>query len=195
MIKDLVLKSRSYRGYDNNVKISDKDLLEIVDCARLSPSSVNVQPLKYYLSNEEKEVLEILEKTYWAKGLPGITLPKENFGPTAFIIILQDKDIDSNLSRFLKDVGIVAQTMLLAATEMGYGGCMIGNFQPEVIKELLGLSDNLEPILVVALGKPAETIKLVDVINNNTKYYRDDNDVHYVPKRKLEDIILKRGEK
>jgi len=195
MIKEIVLKNRSYRGFDSTVKITDKEMLEIVDCARLSPSSVNMQPLKYYVSNEDLEVSKILENTYWAKGLPNLVLPKENQGPTAFIVILQDLNINNNLNRFLKDVGIVAQSMLLAATEMGYGGCMIGSYNSDAIKDLLSLSDNYEPLLVLALGKPIETIKIVDVVDDKTKYYRDDNDVHYVPKRKIEDIVLKKGVK
>ena len=48
-------------------------------------------------------------------------------------------------------------------------------------------------MLVIALGKPAETIILTEVgEDGNTAYYRDENDVHYVPKRKLEDIIILR---
>ena len=81
--------------------------------------------------------------------------------------------------------------MLLAATEMGLGGCMIGNFQAGTLKAELGLPESFAPLLVVAIGKPAEKIVLTEIKEGeSTDYYRDENDVHYVPKRKLADIVF-----
>ena len=100
-------------------------------------------------------------------------------------------NISANTTRFQRDVGIAAQTILLAAVEKGLGGCMIGSFRKPELKSLLGLSEGIEPNLVVALGKPAEKVILTEVgADGSTAYYRDENDVHYVPKRRLEDIIL-----
>ncbi len=110
--------------------------------------------------------------------------------PTAFIVICQDKNLAPNIASFQRDVGIVAQTILLAATEDGLGGCMIGSFSLAELKKILELPENLEPVLVVALGKPAEKIVLTDVKEDGEiGYYRDENDVHYVPKRALKDIL------
>ncbi len=191
MLKDLVLKNRSYRGYDQTHKISKEQLAEFVDFARLSPSSVNKQPFKYKLVFEGEELDKIREISQWAKGLPHLNLPYEGEQPTAFIVICLDEKIDDSVPRYQKDVGIVAQTMLLAATEAGLGGCMIGNFALQSTKDALGLKDGLTPLLIVAIGKPDEEIVLTEVENGqDTSYYRDENDVHYVPKRKLEDIIL-----
>ena len=93
--------------------------------------------------------------------------------------------------RYQKDIGIVAQTITLAAVEDGLGGCMIGNFTPDEVKEKLNLAENLTPMLIVALGKPAEEIVIKEIENGEgTNYYRDENDVHYVPKRKLKDILI-----
>ena len=172
MLRDLVLKNRSYRGFDESVRISRETLEGFVDCARLCPSSVNKQPLKYFLAWEPDEVEKVQGLTKWARALP-------------------DKRIDENLNRYQKDVGIVAQTMLLAAVEQGLGGCMIGNFQAGEVMEVLGLPEEIRPLLIVAFGKPAEEIHLVDVPEDgNTNYYRDENDVHYVPKRTLADELL-----
>ena len=191
MIKDLVIKNRSYRGYDESRRVTEEELREMVDCARLAASSVNIQPLKFYLAWEKEEVDRIQPLTGWAKGLPELTLPHEGMCPTAFVIICQDTDIYESLARFQKDVGIVAQTMLLAATEMGLGGCMIGSFSAGSVKKELGLAENLAPLLVVAIGKPAEKIVLTEAQpGESVKYYRDENDVHYVPKRQLDELIL-----
>ena len=191
MLKDLVLKNRSYRGFDESVRISRETLEGFVDCARLCPSSVNKQPLKYFLTWEPEEVEKVQGLTKWARALPEMVLPHPGKRPTGFVVICQDKGIDENLNRYQKDVGIVAQTMLLAAVEQGLGGCMIGNFQAGEVMEVLGLPEEIRPLLIVAFGKPAEEIHLVDVPEDgNTNYYRDENDVHYVPKRTLADELL-----
>lgn len=191
MLRELVKKSRSYRGYNQNRKVTKEELLELVDCARLCPSTTNAQPLCYYLAWKPEEVERILRLTKWAAALSDRTLPHPGKHPTALIVILQNTAIRESLTAYQKDVGIVAQTMLLAATEKGLGGCMIGNFRARELKELLSLDEKYVPMLVVAIGEPEETIVLKEVEpGESTTYYRDEQDVHYVPKRKLKDIVL-----
>ena len=191
MFKDLVKVSRSYRGYDESYHFTEKELADFVDCARFAPSSVNGQPFRYYLAWQKEKVALIQSFTRWARALPDMKLPHVGKCPTGFIVICQDLNLGDSIARYQKDVGIVAQTMLLAATEKGLGGCMIGNFGPEKVKEALELPENLIPVLIVAFGKPDEKIVLTEIEEGqSTKYYRDENDVHYVPKRKLKDIII-----
>lgn len=195
-LKELVLKNRSCRGYNERRKITKEELLALADYARVCPSSVNAQPLRYYLAWEADEVAAIQAQTHWARGLPQMQLPHPGMCPTAFIVICQDLTVSDSLSRFQRDIGIVSQTMLLAATEMGLGGCMIGNFSPAGIKKALALPDSLAPVFVVAFGEPAETVVLTEVgPDGSTAYYRDDKDVHYVPKRSLEQVTLCRQER
>lgn len=191
MLKDLVIANRSYRGFDESYRFTKEQLTEYVDMTRFTASSVNAQPLKYHIAYEKEEVDTIQKMTRWARALPQMTLPHDNMHPTGFIIICQDLDISDNLARYQKDIGIVAQTVLLAAAEEGLGGCMIGNFTPSEVKSTLDFPENIQPVLIVALGKPAEKIVITEIENGESiKYYRDENDVHYVPKRKLEDIII-----
>lgn len=188
---ELVRKNRSYRGYNENRPVTREELTRLVECARLCPSSVNAQPLKYRLVWQKEEVARLQEKTNWAKALTSITLPHPGMCPTAFIVICQDTGIDASLQRYQKDVGIVAQTMLLGAVEMGLGGCMIGNFNAGEVRQVLALPEAMAPLLVVAIGEPAETVVLTEVgPDGSVQYYRDENDVHYVPKRALEDILI-----
>lgn len=194
MLKDLVKANRSYRGYDESRRVTKEELMEMADCARLAASSVNQQPLQYYLAWEKEEVDRIQALTKWAKGLPELTLPHPHMCPTAFIAICQNTKRGESLARFQRDVGIAAQTILLSATEMGLGGCMIGNFGAGSVKEALALPEYLSPMLIVAVGKPAETIVLEEVEDGESiAYYRDEQDVHHVPKRKLEDVVLDRS--
>lgn len=191
MFKKLVKQNRSYRNFDNSYVVTKEQLLEMVDCARLAPASVNVQPFKYFLAYQKEIVNRIQPLTGWARALPDITLPHPGKEPTAFIVICQDLSISEAISRYQKDVGIVAQTILLQATHMGLGGCMIGNYNPDKVKEALQLAENFTPVLIIAIGKVDEVVNLLDMNEGEpTNYYRDENDVHYVPKRKLEDIIL-----
>ncbi|MFI3163833.1 MAG: nitroreductase family protein [Bacillota bacterium] len=193
MLLDLVKGNRSYRGYDESRYITTEELTSLVELARLTPSSVNAQPLKYYLVNEKDEVAVVQKMTKWAKALPQLELPHAGECPTAFIVICQDLTLGESLARYQKDIGIVAQTMLLGAVEMGLGGCMIGNFSASEVSETLNLAENIAPVLIVAIGKPQEDIVLVEIAEGEShKYYRDGEDVHYVPKRKLEDIIIKK---
>ena len=188
---ELVRKNRSYRGYNENRPVTREELTRLVECARLCPSSVNAHPLKYRLVWQKEEVARLQEKTNWAKALTSITLPHPGMCPTAFIVICQDTGIDTSLQRYQKDVGIVAQTMLLGAVEMGLGGCMIGNFNAGEVRQVLALPEAMAPLLVVAIGEPAETVVLTEVgPDGSVQYYRDENDVHYVPKRALEDILF-----
>ncbi len=191
LFKELVKKSRSYRGYDESRRITREELLELVDCARFAPSSVNRQPFQYLLAYEQEDLDKIQPLTGWARGLPQMKLPHPGKCPTAFIVICQNTDWDPDLNRYLRDVGIAAQTMLLAAAEMDLGGIMIGNFSPKKLAETMELPENIVPMLIVAFGKPDEKIVLTEVEpNESLNYYRDDQDTHYVPKRKLKDIVL-----
>lgn len=191
MLKDLVLKNRSYRGYDESRDISLEELTDMVAHARLTPSSVNMQALKYYLACDREETDIIQPLTAWARALKK-PVPYPGHCPRAFIIICQDTHISPSLQAFQRDVGIVAQTMLLRAVEMGLGGCMIGSFQKEELHAALHLEDHIRPLLVVAIGKPDETIVLEDAQGDDITYYRDEQDVHHVPKRTLKELIIKK---
>ena len=193
MILELAMKNRSFRGYDESYRFTKEELMELVNVTRFAASSVNRQPFAYYIAWEKDEVDKIQKLTKWARGLPDMTLPHPGMCPTGWVIVCHNTDWSPNVERFRQDRGIVAQTLLLAAAEKGLGGCMIGNYVADDVKAALELPENMVPVLLIALGKPAEKIVLTEVgEDGNVNYYRDENDVHYVPKRKLEDIVLTR---
>ncbi len=188
MFKNLVEKNRSYRRFAQNHEISRSTLLSLLEHARLCPSAANMQPLRYMIYNTSKENELIFPCLNWAAYLNNWDGPAEQEKPSAYIIILGN----SAVAQFLHfDTGIVAQTILLAATELGLGGCMIASVRKNELKEILQLPDELEIILVLALGKPQETV-IIETVSENSdiKYWRDSDSVHHVPKRKLEDLLL-----
>ncbi len=188
----LVKHSRSYRGFDESVPVTRAQLERLVEYARFCPSSVNNQALRFYLSCDRETNARLLPLTAWARRLKGTSLPHPGHAPTGYIVICCDGRVPGGAARYEKDVGIAAQTMLLGATALGLGGCMIGNFVPDKVKAALALAQHLTPVLIVALGKPDETVVLTDARDGAVGYYRDANDVHYVPKRPLEELIVNR---
>lgn len=188
MIEKLIKLNRTYRRFYQNHKISDDNLLKLVNYARLTGSAANLQPLKYYISNNDENNSQIFSKIAWAGYLSDWAGPEEGEKPSSYIVILGDTKISKQRS---VDVGIAAQSIMLGAVEMELGGCMFGAIKRDELKSLLGFDEHLEIELVIALGKPKEQIILEDVESNNVKYWRDENQVHHVPKRKIEEIIIK----
>ena len=190
MLKDLITASRSYRSFDPNTRIPRDMLIDFVDCARLAPSSINLQMLKFRIVDTQQECDAILANTRWAGKIKDCVIPPHGHAPVAYIVICADKLVTPKAEEFQKDVGICAQTIMLAAAEAGFGGCMIGNYQAEKLSQQLALPDHLVPQLVLALGKPDEKVEITDAAEDGSVTYYRENGIHYVQKRKLKDLIL-----
>ena len=189
MLRDLVLKNRSYRAFAPDARISEEQLRAWIDLSRQCPSARNAQPLKYALVTDKETCEKILPYTYWARSL-GIQLPPAGHEPVAYIIICHDTAIGAVNNFSLMDVGICAQTILLAANEDGFGGCMIGSLTADAIREILSIPASMTPLLAIGLGKPDETVVLTEAKDGEIRYFRDEHNVHHVPKRPLDDVIL-----
>jgi nitroreductase len=190
MIRDLVLRNRSYRRFYQDAAINLETLRELVDLARLSASAANVQPLKYILSGDPQRNALIFPCLSWAGYLKDWPGPAEGERPSAYIIILGDKTLKQS---FGCDHGIAAQSILLGATEKGLGGCMIGSIERQRLSEVLEIPPHYEILLVIALGKPKETVVIETVgPDGDIKYWRDEQSRHHVPKRSLAEIIISR---
>jgi len=190
MLKDLLLASRSFRSFDESVKISREELCDWVDHARIAPSSINLQMLKFRIVYKQNECDSLLPLTRWAGKLKEIKLPPVGHAPVAYVVICADEQVSPTAKTFQKDVGICAQTLMLAAAERGFGGCMIGSFSPDEVSKTLSLSENLTPMLVLAFGKPDETVRIVDAAEDGSVTYYRENGIHYVQKRALKDLIV-----
>lgn len=188
MLPELVRKNRSYRRFHQDVPIKLETLKELVDMGRLSASALNMQPLKYVLSCEPKRNAVIFPNLGWAAYLKDWKGPEEGDRPSAYIIML----LDTELSRSAGcDHGIASQSILLGATEKGLGGCMIATVNRKELSQQLEIAPRYEIILVIALGKPKETVVIEKIgPDGDVKYWRDSQGVHHVPKRALEDIII-----
>jgi len=188
MLEDLVLKNRSYRRFQEEVSVAEETLKGLVDLARNTASAANLQPLKYVLSCDSEKNALIFSHLFWAAYLKDWSGPSEGERPSAYIVIVGDKGICGS---FGCDHGIAAQTIMLGAIEKGLGGCMIGSIGRQSLHKDLALSPDHEILLVLAIGKPKETVVIESLgATQDIRYWRDSKGVHHVPKRSLGDIMI-----
>lgn len=188
MIRDLVVSNRTCRRFHQEVRVELETLRELVDLARLSPSGRNAQPLKYILSCDPERNALIFPHLGWAFHLKDWPGPAEGERPSAYIVVLKDMEISRTPNC---DHAIAAHSILLGARERGLAGCMIGSVQREGLRKALGIPPRYEIPLVVAIGKPKEKVVIDEVgPDGDTRYWRDSEGVHHVPKRSLDDIII-----
>jgi len=190
-IRDLVVRNRSYRRFDESHRISLQELVELVGLARCTASATNRQPLKYFLSADPETNDQIFPCLFWAAFLQDWKGPAPGERPAAYIVVLIDETLTKD---WWCDDGIASQTMLLGAVEKGLGGCMIGAIDKDRLRQELAIPENLKIRLVLALGKPAEKVVLEDLEpGGDTRYWRDEEGVHHVHKRGLAELIVSDG--
>ena len=183
-LQSLLTKNRSTRGYDTSFKVRKDQLLSLVEAARLAPSAMNQQTLRYRLVTEEEAHL-VLPHIRMGAALRELNLPLPGTEPNAFVVICSDKE-----GRFVDmDLGIATQTILLRAVEMGLNGICIAAFDKEKVREALQLA--VAPQLIIPIGRSAERIEIKDIAEGESQTYYRENGTHFVPKLTLEDLIIK----
>jgi nitroreductase len=186
MLHDLIRKTRSFRRFREEEAIDPATLRHLVELARLAGSARNMQPLKYILVSEAGMNARIFPHLGWAGYLKDWPGPVAGERPSAYIICLLDTRLSNEADC---DLGIATQNILLGASEKGLGGSRIASISPK-LRDVLEVADHLKILLVLALGRPVETVILEDQKTpGDIKYWRDTQGVHHVPKRGLQEII------
>ncbi|MCH5232597.1 MAG: nitroreductase family protein [Muribaculaceae bacterium] len=190
MLRKLLMADRSYRRFDEGHRIDKETLIQLVELTRYCASGRNLQPLKYFVANENDMCDKIFPLLKWAGYLPEWDGPVKGERPTAYLI----QCLDTNITKsYLSDDGLQQQAITLGAVAEGLGCCIIKSFNVIKLKEILGLPDNYEPIYVIAIGKPIEKVVIDDMSNQDSsdiKYYRTPDGIHHVPKRSLDDLVI-----
>jgi len=184
MIYEKIISRRTIRKFMQK-EVPPEILIKCIDAARLSPSASNLQPLKYILINDKELLKEVFSTLRWAGHIPDYK-HDENEKPVAYVVMLLDKSIRRDLYH---DAGIAAMSIALVAHDEGLGSCMLGAVDREKLRKILNLPDNLEILLVIALGYPAERPVVEKMKNDDVRYRLDENKVLHVPKRDLETIV------
>lgn len=190
MIKDLVVKSRSYRVFDEDHKLEKQDLVDLIELARFSPCGKNVQYLRFIPIYKEEVLKEVYPSLVWAGYLKDWDGPVEGERPTGIILIVS-KEGSLTDPLLACDMGIASQSIVLGAVEKNLGGCMIRALNRKKIAEVLNLSDDYIVHMAIALGKPSQRVIVEDINEGeDIKYWMDEDKTHHVPKIILDDLII-----
>ena len=187
-LKELFVKTRTCRRFDEKFQVSTETLEKLVDLARLSPTGGNRQPLKFILANRKEECERIFPYLAWAAYFKEWQGPEKGERPSSYVIILGDKSLSDN---FGVDHGIAAHAIMLGAYNEGLGGCIIASIKREELMTELRIPDRYEILLILAMGKPVEKVTIEDLKEDDVRYWRDSEGGHHVPKRGLQDLIIK----
>ena len=186
-LKELATKNRSHYQFQESEPFTPEQFERLVELARLSASAANLQPLKFMFSHDPGRNGAILSCLRGESFIQGFPAPPQGRQPAAYVIILGDTSITNN---FWCNHGIAAQSILLGAVEMGFGGCILTDLDRQALARSLKIPGHLEILLVIALGVPRERFVITDAVNGETRCWQDINKVRHVPKRSLNDIIL-----
>lgn len=185
-LRQLLIANRSYRRFQQNYQIEKDDLIQLIENTRFCASAANLQPLRYWISCDAENNRKIFPLLKWAGYLADWNGPIEGEKPSAYIVCQQKRAMNWSKT----DLGIATQSILLSAVEKGLGGCMFAAFDKEGMSKIVQEDEEFENILVIALGKPIEKCVIEEAKEGNIKYYRDEQQVHHIPKRTLSELII-----
>lgn len=195
-MQEIIAKTRTFRRFVEKERLSTAFLEELIDLARLGGSARNCQPWQYMVVNTPELCEKIFPFLGWAGYLSDWKGPVPGERPSAYILCLLNKDrlnVPESLAQF--DLGVATQNILLGAMEKRVGGCRIGAFSPK-LAELFVIPEQLQLSLVIALGKPRETVIIEECKNDeDIRYWRDENGIHHVPKRSLDSCLIELPER
>lgn len=179
---------RTYRRFAQRA-VAPEILTEAVDAAHIASCGANRQTVRYCIVESPAAVAAVQPLVHWAAYLPreqGTPQPDEQ--PTAFIAILQDDRLPGAND---VDIGLALGSLTAAAWAHGVGSCIMGAIDRPELTKLLGLPEGLRLCYMVALGYPTHESHLVEIQDGSVKYYLDENRNYCVPKRGMEEILIK----
>jgi nitroreductase len=117
----------------------------MIDAARYAPTGYNKQPVRYAIISSPEKVAEAFGLIGWLTGKPS-----DDEKPAAYIVVMCDTEVNDS------DVAAAAATyaIQLAAHALGYGSCWHG--ASAKVRDFLGLGENINPKIIVSLGKYGE---------------------------------------
>lgn len=190
-MQEIIARTRTFRRFNQKEAIPTSMLHELIDLARMGGSARNCQPWQFMLINNSDLCEKIFPFLGWAGYLSDWKGPSEGERPSAYILcLLNKKRLKGSEGEAQFDLGVATQNILLGAMEKRIGGCRIGAFSPK-LAQLFKMDDFLHLSLVIALGKPRETVIVEECRNDDDiKYWRDEHGVHHVPKRSLKSCLV-----
>lgn len=186
---ELMTGARTCRRFREAEGMPAGTLEWLVECARVTPCAGNAQALRFAAAESPEACAAVFPALKWAGMLTDWNGPEAGERPTGYLVILGEAGTRAKLNAI--DAGIAAQTIQLAASSRDVGCCIFLSFDPRVLREVLGIPETLEPVLVLALGLQKE-VRRVEPMDpdGSVRYWRDAQGVHHVPKRALDDLLI-----
>ena len=184
-IYELILKRRTIRSFKPE-QVTEELLNKLVNAGRLAPSGANLQPLEFIVVNNSELVNKVFPSLKWAGYIAPAGNPPEGKRPTAYVIVLINTEIRSQGGEV--DAAAAIENMILAALEDGVGSCWLGAIDRDKLRTLFNIPQNYRVDSVLALGYPDES-PVLEEVTDSIKYWKDENGVLHVPKRKLSDVV------
>jgi nitroreductase len=183
-VYDAILSRRSIRRFQQK-PIPMELLKKFVNAARLAPSAANLQPFEFYIVNDKELCCKVFETLSWAGYIKPKWTPSIEERPVAYIVMLVR---DTTNKWYLRDVSLASNNIILAAEEKEIGSCILCKIDKPKLREILKIPEEVILDSIIALGYKAEK-SVVEDFTGSVEYWRDENEVLHVPKRKLEDIL------
>lgn len=178
---------RTYRRFAQR-PVDPAIVREILEAARIASCGANRQTLRYAVIQSPEAVARMQPLVHWAAYLPpeqGTPGPDQT--PVLFIAVCQDESLPGCSDT---DEGLALGSMTAAAWAHGVGSCIMRAIDRPAISELIGLREPLKLRTVVAFGYPLHKSRIVEM-KDDVKYYLDEEGNYCVPKRRMEDILIK----
>ena len=178
-----IKERRTVRRF-KQIPLEKEKIIKLIDAGRRASCGGNMQRLRYIVVQETELLKGIFEQTAWG----GHVQPNRNplFGensPMAFIVVTSPRG-DAAI-----DAAAAIENIQLAAWEEGIGCCWIGAYKKDPVNELLGLTGDMKSVFLVAIGYADECPISEDIeLEDDQRYYLDDNDRLHVPKYTVESI-------
>lgn len=144
-LMETLRKRRSIRKYKPD-SVPDKAVEMMREALRFAPTGQNKQAFMFYFVTDENKRFEIAEKAC-----------HQEFIKNAPLLIIAASEAGESFN-----TGIAMENVLLAATDKGLGSCFIGWFEKERVREILGISGNMEIPIMAAVGYSDELPAIKD---------------------------------
>jgi nitroreductase len=184
-VYELIVRRRTIRRFKQE-ELSEKLLKKLVNAGRLAPSGANLQPLEFIIVNKTELADQVFPALKWAGYIAPAGNPPEGKQPMAYIIILVNSEIRSQGGEV--DAAAAIENMILTALEDGIGSCWLGAINRDQLRKIFNIPQKYRVDSVLALGYPDES-PVVEEAADSIKYWKDENAILHVPKRKLSDIV------
>lgn len=182
---EMATRRRSVRRFQDR-PVPREVLQKCIDAARLAPTGANLQPLEFVAVDDARLLPQVFSTIGWAAYIRPAGDPPPGSEPTAYVVVLKRRDVSPPWT--LCDIGAAMENIILVALEEGVGSCPLLNVKWDALRTALNIPDSYETSLLIAMGYPDES-PVEELSDETVKYWKDEDGVLHVPKRRLETVL------